>query len=167
MSTGKAIALSLGFVGAVALGVWIGPYVTDRADVTATAENAPAPVSDTATPRPESRAAAARPADPETSAMRMIPATSPDLQRRLKPVLSEGTDLKIASKGFRDGEQFATVAHAARNVGVNFMLLKNRVVDQRKSLAAAIRELKPDVNAVREASRARIMARADIAALSV
>ena len=92
---------------------------------------------------------------------------SPELHKRLKPVLTEGTNLTIAADGFRDAEQFATVAHAARNTGVNFMLLKNRVLDQRKSLASAIREFNTEVNAAMEVSRARAMARADIAALSL
>ena len=74
--------------------------------------------------------------------------------------------MTIASDGFRNGEQFAAVAHAARNLGVPFMLLKHRVLEEHRSLAAAIRELKPGVNAVEEANRAQSMARADIAAIS-
>jgi hypothetical protein len=167
MSTGKVLALSAGLAGALALGIWIGPHITGPRDAAATSADGSAQMTN-----PEGAPAAASvPAPREIAtaepALPAIPASSPDLQKRLKPVLMEGADLKIASKGFRDGEQFATVAHASRNTGVNFMLLKDRVVSQRKSLAAALRELKPEVNAVKEANRARVMARADIASLAL
>ena len=168
MTTGKATALSLGFVAAVALGMWIGPYVTGDEGATT---NAAAQAVQTA---PEAVASTdARPSSPRmvTAApepvLPAVPATSTDLQKRLKPVLNEGMNLAIAAKGFRDGEQFAAVAHASRNLGVPFMVLKHRVVEERKSLAAAIRELKPDVDAVKEANRARTMARADVAAAAL
>lgn len=45
------------------------------------------------------------------------------------------------------------------------MVLKDRVVAKRMSLAAALRDVKPDVNAAAEANRARTMARA-VAAVS-
>jgi hypothetical protein len=61
------------------------------------------------------------------------------------------------------GEQFATIAHASRNTQIPFMVLKDRVVNQGKTLDAAIREWKPDINAKAEASRARAEAREDIA----
>ena len=63
-------------------------------------------------------------------------------------------------------QAFATVAHAARNSGTPFVVLKDRIVTKRMSLVAALRELKPDVDAEAEATRARNMARSDIAALS-
>jgi hypothetical protein len=92
-----------------------------------------------------------------------IAATAPELQERLKPVLSRGTRLDIAAEGFVDGEEFATVAHLARNTNVPFALLKQRVVDRRRSLGAAIRELSPGADATREVTRARNAARFDIA----
>ena len=45
------------------------------------------------------------------------------------------------------------------------MVLKHRVLDERKSLAAAIRESKPGIDAVAEVLRARAAARRDVAAL--
>ena len=84
---------------------------------------------------------------------------------RLKPVLNRGTKVEIAAQGFSTAEQFATVAHAARNTEVPFMVLKHRVLDEGKTLAAAIRESKPNVNAVAEVRRARAAARQDISAL--
>ena len=62
-------------------------------------------------------------------------------------------------------EQFATVAYAARNTEVPFMVLKHRVLDEGKTLAASIRESRPGINAAAEVVRARAEARRDVAAL--
>ena len=74
--------------------------------------------------------------------------------------------MTVAAEGFRDAEQFATVAHAARNTQVPFMLLKHRVLNEGQTLSAAIRSLKPDADAASEANRARTEARSDIAVIS-
>jgi hypothetical protein len=162
--TARTAALSIGFLAAGALGVWIGPYVTDRDEVvapTGTAVVAETPPGPPAAARPMTRQ------EPAISAIASVPASSTALQRRLKTVLNEGADPAIAAKDFRDGEEFAAVAHASRNLGVPFMVLKQLVVEDRMSLAGAIRELRPGVNAALEANRARIMARADIAAITL
>ena len=72
----------------------------------------------------------------------------------------------MAVEGFKDAEQFATIAHAARNTQVPFILLKHRVLTEGQSLEAAIRASKPDIDAATEVERARAEARNDIAALS-
>jgi hypothetical protein len=74
--------------------------------------------------------------------------------------------MDIASEGFRSGEQFAAVAHAARNTQIPFMVLKHRVVDEHKTLAQAIAESRPDLNAQHESTRAHDAARYDIAVIS-
>ena len=84
----------------------------------------------------------------------------------MKPVLARGTKLPIAVAGFTDAEQFATIAHAARNTSVPFILLKHRVLTEGLSLEAAIRASQPDMDAAAEVQRARADARSDIAALS-
>jgi hypothetical protein len=164
MSIAKATVLSLGFVGAVALGMWMRPYMFDdaaRDSARSMPASAAQPKEVAAAPRPSAaKATVARAAAPA------VPATEPALQKRLKDVLNQGTNLEVAAEGFRDGEQFAAVAHAARNTGAPFMVLKDRVVTKRMSLTAAIRDAKPDVNAAAEANRARRMARADVAAVS-
>jgi hypothetical protein len=104
------------------------------------------------------RAAAARTAS--------VDVTAPALQDRLKPVLNRGANMAMAAEGFRSAEQFATVAHAARNTSVPFLLLKHRVLNEGKSVAEAIRESKPAVNAAVEANLARAQARSDIASLA-
>ena len=73
--------------------------------------------------------------------------------------------MEIAAEGFASAEQFATVAYAARNTGVPFMVLKHRVLDEGKTLAADIRESQPGVNAAAEVARARQAARDDISSL--
>jgi hypothetical protein len=171
MTIGKATVLSLGFVGAVALGMWIGPQVLGRdaaggRDERPAASVAQRPSAPTAQ-RPASgsgsgSAAVARASTPAS----VVPASEPALQKRLKPVLNQGTNMQMAAEGFRSGEEFAIVAHAARNTGTPFVVLKDRVVTKRMSLVAALRELKPDLDATAEANRARSMARSDIAALS-
>jgi hypothetical protein len=171
MSIGKATVLALGLVGAVALGIWISPQVLGRDDAAGrderpAAATAPQPSPSTAQrPAPGSASGSASVARASTPAA-LVHASEPALLRRLKDVLSPGTNLQMAAEGFRSGEEFATVAHAARNTGTPFVVLKDRVVTKRMSLVAALRELKPDLDATAEANRARSMARSDIAALS-
>jgi hypothetical protein len=127
------------------------------------------PAVETATPRRAPRAIATRNAAKTTIAPDVVPAlpaTHAELQARLKPVLNRGTRMASAAEGFRDAEQFAAVAHAARNTGVPFAVLKHRVLEQDQTLARAIRASKPGVDAEREATRARNAARFDIAVIT-
>jgi hypothetical protein len=82
---------------------------------------------------------------------------------RLKPVLNRGARMDVAAQGFRSAEEFATVAHAARNTNVPFMVLKHRVLVEGRTLADAIRESKPDVDARAEVAKAAAAAKSDIA----
>jgi hypothetical protein len=184
MTFAKGAALVLGFVGAVLLGVWIGPHITHRgatvADATNAATQAPvttgdhdqtvrearrAPVSPRANAKPT--ATVARPKTPTIpgATTRTLPTAAPALHERLKPLLNKGADMAMASEEFRDAEQFATVAHAARNTEVPFMVLKHRVIAEGKSLEDAIHDYKPNLNAAVEAERARVQAKSDISAL--
>jgi hypothetical protein len=164
MTIGKVTALSLGIVGGFALGVWTGPHITQRADQAASAVHQTVTVpsaqneAPAAAPRNTARAAAARTPRVDVSA--------PALHDRLKPVLNRGANMAIAAEGFRSAEQFATVAHAARNTEVPFVLLKHRVLNEGKSVAEAIRESKPAVNAAVQADLARAQARSDIASIA-
>jgi hypothetical protein len=177
MTTGKATAWILGLIGVIALTVWVAPKIADRA-------SSPTTVSETATPVPEEPIAEpAKPArtKPVTSRQAAPPAATtataepefpklspqtPELLDRLQPLLNKGADMKIASEGFRDAELFASVAHAAKNTEVPFVLLKHRVLREGMTLDRAIAELKPKANAAVEASRARAEARSDIASLA-
>jgi len=175
MTYGKGLALALGFVGATALGVAIGPYVIDHpaARQSASADvrqaDAPADVAKPATTRAARRTdttTASRGEMPAASGTSITPA-SPELHAKLRPlfVFAGQPNMTGVSAGFNDAEQFAAVAHAARNTDIPFALLRHRVIEQDKSLEAAIRELKPDVNAAIEAELALAEARSDIAAI--
>ena len=161
MTTAKKVALTAGVAGAIALGVWAVPRVMDNQ--ARSTDAAVAEVAAPATPVVEKAPAPRRTAPVSTVAV--LPASTPALHEALKPILNRGTKVEIAAEGFDSAEQFAMVAHAARNTEVPFMVLKHRVLDERKSLAAAIRESKPGINAAAEALRARAAARRDVAAL--
>jgi len=176
MTVGKASALVAGFVGAVALGIAIGPAVQDRfvdssARDSVAASDAPAPATaraaaDSPTPartRPERPARPARGLPPGAVETVAVDVWEPELRDRAQAVLNRGARLEIAAQDFSDAEEFMTVAHAARNTGVPFMVLKHRVLNERQTLAEAIRDSKPDLNARAEVSRARAAARADLA----
>lgn len=166
----------MGLVVGLALGVWIGAEMTWRPTGSAAPVavmqpvEAPAPEPAKVAPRRARVSRAAPPAaaaSPEAPKLVMtIPVSAPELHSRMKLVLARGTKIPLAVEGFKDAEQFATVAHAARNTQVPFVLLKHRVLTEGQSLEAAIRASKPDLDAATEAERARSEARSDIAALS-
>ena len=180
---GRTSAATLGLVGGLAFGVWIGSEMTSGREAAApepavvTAQSAEVPA---VTPQPAktkrvtrvartNRSAAAVEAPAPESAPKLvmtIPVSAPELHARIKPVLARGTKLPLAAQGFSDAEQFATLAHAAKNTQVPFILLKHRVITDGQSLEEAIRASKPDLDAKREVARARAAARSDIAALS-
>ena len=182
MKTGKTSAMTMGLVGGIAIGAWIGSEMTSLnrevvlsqpAAVTTPAVEEPAAPVTRATPKRVTRAprAAAAVVDAPVpgSAPKLvmtIPVSAPELHRAMKPVLARGTKLPLAVEGFISAEQFATVAHAARNTQVPFILLKHRVLTEGQSLEAAIRASKPDLDASMEVARARQAARSDIAAIA-
>jgi hypothetical protein len=164
MTFGRGVATIVGFIASFALGVLTAPYFMDEASVaTVTPSVSRAEAPEAAAPPP--RAAAPRRAPARATAPAVAPSAA-ELQEQLKPLLNKGTNMAMAADGFRTAEQFAAVAHAARNTEVPFVLLKHRVLKEGKTLEAAIRESKPEVNARVEARRAFAEARSDIARLS-
>ena len=166
-------ALIVGVLAVVALGVWLAPSWMDRdRDVASPPAATVSPSAETAKPRraPAPRATAARKDAAERTiapnVVPSLPATQPELQARLKPLLNRGTRMELAAEGFRDAAQFAAVAHAARNTGVPFAVLKHRVLEEDQTLVRAIRASKPDLDAEHEATRANDAARFDIAVIS-
>jgi len=91
-----------------------------------------------------------------------VSAWRPEFRDRVKAVLNPGANPEIAAANFDSPEQFLTVAHAARNTQVPFMVLKDRVVNQGQPLARAIHEFKPELDAKAEVTRARAAAREDL-----
>lgn len=183
---GASSAAIIGIAGGIALGMWIASSMTLMDDRQAS-KPAPAVIREVAAPVVEPPAvktarvltrAAAKPATaPAENAgapvktaeapklVMTVPVTAPELHNRLKPVLARGTKIDVAVAGFNDAEQFATIAHAARNTRVPFILLKHRVLNEQLSLADAIRASKPDVDAEVEVERARSAAKSDLAAI--
>ena len=182
MKTGKTSAATLGIVGGLVLGAWIGSEMTRTreaiaptpAAVTAEAPAAEPVATKTASAKPKrvirvSRAASGSDAVPTAPAseespklVMTIPMSAPELHARMKPVLARGTKMPRAVEGFIDAEQFAALAHAARNTQVPFILLKHRVLTEGQSLEDAIRASRPDLDAHVEALKAKGEARADI-----
>ncbi|HYB96728.1 MAG TPA: hypothetical protein VEC39_17270 [Vicinamibacterales bacterium] len=179
MRTGKTSAATLGLVGGLALGAWIGAEMTQMRAVktaepaavaTQAVEEPAAPAAPAKTKRvarvarAASGSAAAEAPAPESAPklVMTIPVSAPEFQARMKPVLARGTKLPLAVEGFTDAEQFAALARASRNTKVPFILLKHRVLTEGKSLEEAIRESNPDIDARTEALRAKGEARADI-----
>jgi hypothetical protein len=174
MRTGTTTAAVLGLLGGAALGIWAGTEMASPEPLTPPAAavqpvDAPAPEAVTPAPRRARVARAAPNAAATTDAPRLvktIPVSAPELHDRMKPVLARGTKIPLAVDGFKDAEQFATIAHAARNTQVPFILLKHRVLTEGQSLEQAIRASKPDIDAATEVQRARSEAKNDIAALA-
>jgi len=175
MTVGKASALAAGFVGAVALGVAIGPTVRDKwesasAPGAVVTESAPAPETASApTPAATPAPVQARRARPASSAPAgsvsgvAVAVWEPELRDRVQAVLNKGTRMELAAEDFKTPEEFLTVVHAARNTSVPFMVLKYRVLTEGRTLADAIHEAKPDLDAKAEVARARTAARSDLA----
>ena len=185
MKTGKTSAATLGLVGGLVLGAWIGSELTMSRTVApepsaVTTEAVQASLAPAAPAKPKratrvtrvtreaSGGAVVAPIPESTPKLVMtIPVSAPELHARIKPVLARGTKLTLAAEGFTSAEQFATLAHAARNTQVPFILLKHRVLTEGQSLEEAIRASKPDIDAKTEALRAMGEARADILSLTM
>jgi hypothetical protein len=180
MTVGKTGLLSAGVVAVFAVGVMTGPTIRDNwsrmhaPEATVAARDfepsAPAPVK---VERPAVRArssasgaheAVATTTKTPSNVVRSIEVSfwEPELRDRVKAVLNPGSRLELAAADFDNSEQFVTVAHAARNTEVPFIVLKDRVLNQGQSLAGAIREFKPELDANAEVKRARAAARSDL-----
>jgi len=177
MTVGRAAVLLVTFIGALVVGMFIGAHYPDKfgnRSSESTLSTAPPPAAEPvaekpAAPRKPARAAAAKRAEAEetesVAANSQVAIDAPELQKRLKPVLNKGTDMDKAAEGFRNAEQFATVAHASKNTDVPFMVLKHRVLNEGMPLSTAIHESNPYLDVSAAAQLARVEARKDLAAL--
>ena len=161
MTFGKATLLTIGFAGALAIG--IGLSIANHRESTtpdsATVANAPAaPIAAERSTKPARRADAV-----PAVATRHVSPQSPELEHRLKPLLNKGTNMDSAAEGFKDWRDFATIAHASHNTQVPFVVLKHHVLNEGRTLESVISEFKPDLDAKTEASRAREEASQDLA----
>src|SRR5688572_2717840 len=174
MTVRQAGLLTAGLVAVFALGVMTGPTIRDTwstmnapeatAEAPAVEPGAPAPVkAERSAPRARSSASRANEATKASTVQTIaVSLWEPELRDRVKDVLNPGARLEIAAADFDTSEQFMTVAHAARNTNVPFMVLKDRVLNQGQSLAEAIGEIKPELDAKAEVTRARAAARSDL-----
>jgi hypothetical protein len=153
--------VALGMIGAFALGLTVGPQITANRNL------AVEPVVEAA-PAPARADSIDLPAPPRavTPQLRRVPAaTAEPVQQRVKLLLNRGTDVRMAADGFANAYQLMTVAYAAKNTDIPFLVLKNRVLAERQPLAAAINEFRPELDEAAEVTRARAEARADLARL--
>lgn len=85
-------------------------------------------------------------------------AHNPQLASRLQALLP-GVDLQDASKGFANLGQFVAAVHVSDNLDIPFDQLKAKIVDEKMSLGAAIRALRPEVDAEGAVQQAQTQAR--------
>lgn len=160
-----SIVAILGMVGAFALGLTVGPQLdatrTSKAPAVAAVAPAPEPAPGVVPDKPLESWRVTAP-----KLERVLPAHATPVQQQVKHILNRGTDVKVAAEGFQNARELMTVAYAAKNTAIPFVLLKHRVLNERKSLAAAIREFKPELDGAAEVTRARAEAKADLARLS-
>lgn len=151
----------LGVVAAFALGMIAGAQL-DRSSTPSMSQAVEAAPAAAPTPTPATPPARARAVRLE----RVPPASSPAVQQQVKRLLNTGADAEMAAQGFGNARELITVAYAARNTEIPFMLLKHRVLKERMSLASAIQKSRPELDEIAEVNRARAEARADLARMT-
>lgn len=83
------------------------------------------------------------------------------LARKLGSLLPPGTDPRAAATGFRNLGEFVTTVRASANLAIPFDRLKARVVAG-NDVSDAIEILRPELDGLVEARRARKMAHEDL-----
>ena len=77
------------------------------------------------------------------------------LSSKLQTLLPEGTDMQKAASGFDNLGQFVAATHVSHNLNIPFDDLKTKITGPSPvSLGQAIHELKPGVDAKKEAIKA-------------
>src|SRR5262249_11131619 len=84
------------------------------------------------------------------------------LSSKLQSLLPPGTDLKVASQGFKNLGQFVAAVHVAHNLGIPFDQLRAKMIGPpSESLGDAIHALKPAANATAEKKKGEQEAKQD------
>ena len=83
------------------------------------------------------------------------------LAENLGKLLPPGTDLQVAATGFRNLGEFVTTVRVSTNLAIPFDELKAKIVGGGE-VSNAIESLRPEVDGLIEARRARQMARGDL-----
>jgi len=81
-----------------------------------------------------------------------------NLASKLESRLPKGTDLMLASEGFRNLGQFVAAVNVSNNLNIPFAQLKTSMVDDGLSLGQSIKKLRPLADSTREASLAESQA---------
>jgi hypothetical protein len=81
-----------------------------------------------------------------------------NLASKLESRLPRGTDLMLASEGFRNLGQFVAAVNVSNNLDIPFAQLKTSMVDDGLSLGQSIKKLRPLADSTREASLAESQA---------
>ena len=81
-----------------------------------------------------------------------------NLADKLQSRLPKGTDLMLASEGFRNLGQFVAAVNVSNNLKIPFADLKMSMVDEGNSLGQSIKTLRPTADAAREVSIAESQA---------
>lgn len=85
------------------------------------------------------------------------------LAAKLQSLLPKGTDLALASSGYKNLGQFVSAVHVAHNLGIPFDQLKAKMIGPPKeSLGKAIHALRPDADSKSEISKANKQAKQDV-----
>jgi hypothetical protein len=85
------------------------------------------------------------------------------LATRLQGMFPPGTDLQVASSGFKNLGQFVAATHVSKNLGIPFDQLKAKMTgDSAESLGKAIKELRPEADATSEVKKAERQAKEEI-----
>jgi hypothetical protein len=147
---------SIVVAGAVTGGLILGGCNREAAEPPSPAP-APVPV---AQPAAEPVARVARPV--VSKAVAIAPVGTP-LAERAQSILAPGADVTLAAQGFRSPQQFMAVAYASKNLDIPFVLLKDKVLTKKMTLARAISVSTKGVNPTLEAQRAESEARAELA----
>jgi hypothetical protein len=74
-------------------------------------------------------------------------ASNSKLSSRLQSLLPPKTTLETAASGFKNQGQFIAALHVSHNLNIPFDQLKTDMTTQHDSLGAAIRNLRPDLDA--------------------
>jgi hypothetical protein len=82
-----------------------------------------------------------------------------NLAAKMTSRLPEGTDLMLASAGFRNLGQFVAAVNVSNNLKIPFTELKTKMVTNGSSLGQAIQALRPTASATIESQRAEYDAR--------
>lgn len=111
-------------------------------------------------PQSQSPSTQVKPATPpKTPAPITVP---PSVAAKIQPLLPTGTEISVASTGFKNLGQFIAAVHVSKNLDIPFDSLKAKMTGTKtESLGQAIHDLKPTADSKAEVTKAQAEAKAD------